>query len=329
MNRKELEESIKEQLPEIDGTDEEKELKLALFIYIKLAEMKEFDERFYFGNRKMIRMAEREAIARVNNPDELAKKRKILCITMANLYKLILSDFGIDSETITEMTDRERVDHVTNILKLKSGKRIIADVQLDMHRIQAGLTLRHFGVKSNYTTDILSSEELTNMLIDIGYINSREDYRDEKIERVKREIEGLNLNEDLEMVLNSPEIYDVNEEMGVVEAYKYYYAILKTLFSYRLGNEVFLFRCSKKTEKDEIPDFSFGIYGDVSDLESSQVYLYSKGQKRMLPCDLETLTKLEDDGLKIGMNNAERAVEDLKNAMRLHRKQRGKEDEAR
>ncbi len=326
MAKKELVEKFKNEMPEFTGTEEEKELKTALYIYIALGKMKSFDERYYFGNSRMVRSAEREAIEDSKNPDKIAGKRKIICITMSHLYKAILSDFGIESEIITEMTERNDIDHMTNVLKLKNGKRIIADCQLDMYRVQTGLSLNHFGVESEYNTDVIDSDKLTNMLIEIGYIKSKDDYRDEKVEAVRKKIEGLSVNEALRVILNSPEIYEGNENQGEVEAYKYYYSTLKTLMPEQRGKKVYQFMCSKKAEGKEVPDYSFGIYANVENIEDLKVYLYSKAKGRMLGCDLETLIKLEENGLKIGRNGVEKPVKILSKSIKRFKEKQKEQD---
>ena len=51
MNKKELIEELKQNVPDFTGTEEEKELKTALYVYVELAKRKVFDTRFY-GNIK-------------------------------------------------------------------------------------------------------------------------------------------------------------------------------------------------------------------------------------------------------------------------------------
>lgn len=326
MTKKELVEKFRREMPEFTGTEEEKEIKTALYIYIELGKMKSFDEHYYFGNSGIVRRAEREAIVDSKNPDKIAEKRKIICVTMSHLYKAILSDFGIESEIITEMTERNDIDHMTNVLKLKNGKRIIADCQLDMYRMQTGLSLSHFGVESEYNTDVIDSDKLTNMLIEIGYISSKYDYRDERIEAVRKKIEGLDINEALRVIVNSPEIYEGNKGQGEVEAYKYYYSTLKTLMPKERGRGIFQFVCSKRTEGKEAPDYSFGIYANVENMEDLKVYLYSKPKGRMVGCDLETLIKLEENGLKIGRNGVEKPVKILSKSIKRFKEKQKEQD---
>lgn len=330
MTKNELVEKFKREMPEFEGIEEEKEIKTALYIYIELGKMKSFDERYFFGNSKLVRQSEKEAVEDSRNVDKIAGKRKILCITMTHLYKAILAEFGIESEIITEMTERNTIDHMTNIIKLKSGKKILADAQLDMHRVQTGLSLNHFGCENEYTNDVIKPEDLTNMLIELGYINCKDDYRDEKVESVRERIEGLSIDEAVEVILNSPEIYDGNI-IGNVEAYKYYYSTLKTLLPNDFGKRVYQFTCSRKVEGEEKVDYTFGIYTtDRKRLGDIKTYLYSKKEGRLLECDIENLIKLEDEGLKIGKNDAERSAKGLKKAIKaIRRKQKESGDESR
>ena len=59
MNKKELIEELKQNIPDFTGTEEEKELKTALYVYVELAKRKVFDTRFY-GNIKQREKSVRE-----------------------------------------------------------------------------------------------------------------------------------------------------------------------------------------------------------------------------------------------------------------------------
>lgn len=52
MNKKEVIEELKNKMPTFNGTDEEIEIKTALYLYIEVAKLKEFDERYFWGNQK-------------------------------------------------------------------------------------------------------------------------------------------------------------------------------------------------------------------------------------------------------------------------------------
>lgn len=53
MTKKEIVKQLKENMPQFSGTEEEIEIKTALYCYIEVAKMKSFDERYYFGNGKL------------------------------------------------------------------------------------------------------------------------------------------------------------------------------------------------------------------------------------------------------------------------------------
>ena len=50
MNRKQIIEKIKQNMPNFKGNEEEMEVKKVLYIYTQLGKMKSFDEKYYFGN---------------------------------------------------------------------------------------------------------------------------------------------------------------------------------------------------------------------------------------------------------------------------------------
>lgn len=52
MTKKEIVEYLKQNMPSFQGTEEEIEIKTALYIYVELGKMKSFDERYYYGNSK-------------------------------------------------------------------------------------------------------------------------------------------------------------------------------------------------------------------------------------------------------------------------------------
>ena len=75
MNKKEVIEELKNKMPTFNGTDEEIEIKTALYLYIEVAKLKEFDERYFWGNQKARDIAYKQSIADSKNMDEVIKKR--------------------------------------------------------------------------------------------------------------------------------------------------------------------------------------------------------------------------------------------------------------
>lgn len=95
MTKKEIVEYLKQNMPNFQGTEEEVEVKKALYIYVELGKMKSFDEKQYFGNsetkRKIYDLAEKQE----KNVDKIASQRKIICVSLTHLYSSILKEFGI------------------------------------------------------------------------------------------------------------------------------------------------------------------------------------------------------------------------------------------
>ncbi len=97
MNRKQIIEKIKQNMPNFKGNEEEMEVKKVLYIYTQLGKMKSFDEKYYFGNsqtrKKIYKLAERAE----KNIEEVASKRKIICVSLTHLFCNILREFEINA----------------------------------------------------------------------------------------------------------------------------------------------------------------------------------------------------------------------------------------
>lgn len=158
MNQKEIIEELKENMPKFNGNQEEVEIKTALYLYIELAKKKTFDERYYWGNQKIRNLAYKESVQDSKSTDKMIKKRKITCVSISHLYKYVLEQFGIQCDVVKEDPEDP---HLNNVIKLKSGKKLNVDIQMDMYRIQTGMTLKHFTSKTGHN---ITKKELDNML---------------------------------------------------------------------------------------------------------------------------------------------------------------------
>lgn len=184
MNRKEMIEKLKENMPDFQGSEEEAEIKKALYIYVELGKLKSFDERYYFGNSQTKRKIYQLAQSQKNRIDEIARERKIICVSLTYLYCSILREFGIEAHA--SVVDKED-EHMKPIIKTKSGKTFVADLQQDLENIQTRSRLEHFEYrdKEREESTLQSSQDvITEMLIEMGYINREEDYKNGEIERL-------------------------------------------------------------------------------------------------------------------------------------------------
>ena len=289
---------------------EDIEIKLALYLYIKLAELKSCDERIYFGNREEIARCIRESRRDSMEISRAVRKRKLTCISLSHLYKKVLKNIGIECDVVQE--DLRDV-HLNNVITLKSGRKIPVDLQQDLYRIQAKMKPLFFGENE------ISEERLAQMLIEIGYVKSKEDFRNNKLRKVKKKVKDLSLDEALKEMLESKETYEGMEFMEAAEAYKYYNAVRIQI----LGNErTHQFPCFLKDEKGKKIGYTFCIYADTGDYRKVMPYLYSRKRGKMLPTSLELLEELEGQGLQLGKNRASKKVRRLKKYMKQFEKNR-------
>lgn len=319
MNKKEVIEELKKEMPTFTGTDEEIEIKTALYLYTKVAKLKEFDERYFWGNQKARDIAYKQSIADSKNMDEVIKKRKITCVTISTLYKYILQEFGINSQVIKEIPEDP---HVNNIVHLKNGKKIRADIQMDMYRIQTKMRIENFNYL--YEWDQMSEYDMDELLKEVGYIEKENDYKDETIQNIREEICGKNIPEILNQIMKNEEIAEGIENAGIIEAYRYYKSVFKMLLPEKLREYIHQFQVrTPKKDSDEY-QYSFCIYGIDKKTKETKIFLYSEKNKQMLECDVDTLMQMEKDGLILGRTEKETDVKILKKAITKQQKKKEK-----
>ena len=145
MSKKEIIEKLKNNMPKFNGTQEEIEVKEALYIYIELGKIKSFDEKYYFGNsetqRKIYDLAEKQK----RNIEQTIAKRKLICVDLTHLYCDILKEFGIYAIP----SEQQEGGHINPIIVTKSRKAFNADLQLDLENIQTKSRLNHFEYMGN------------------------------------------------------------------------------------------------------------------------------------------------------------------------------------
>lgn len=184
MNRKEIIEKLKQNMPDFQGNEEEIEIKKALYIYVELGKTKSFDERYYFGNTQTRRKIYQLAQSQKGKIDEIARGRKIICVSLTYLYCSVLREFGL--EAYPSVVDKED-EHMKPIIRTKSGKTFVADLQQDLENIQTRSRLEHFEQQTRGDKESefqLNQDVITEMLIELGYIKRKEDYKNEEIKRL-------------------------------------------------------------------------------------------------------------------------------------------------
>lgn len=328
MTKKELVEKFRREMPEFTGTEEEKEIKIALYLYVELAKRKTFNPKHYWADKEEIKRAiERKEIKDSQDINSIVKRRRVTCITMAYLYKALLEEFGIRACVEQDVQQDANVLHMINKIFLKSGKEIAVDLQDDMYRIQTKKALKKFGIYGSPRSKKFSEEDLTKMLIEIGYISGKDDYRDARLKTVKEDIQGLDVASSVNFISNDERVYGGLESLGEVEANRYYKGIIAIMFSGTDKGNVSQIKCYQKMGDRE--KYTFLLF-----IKSKEpiVYVYSPKNKRLIQCGIETLVNLEDEGLQIGgkqKKGNEKILEKLIKKERNKKRQKEIGDEAR
>ena len=298
IKKKELIEKIKREMPRFKGNEEEIEIKTALYVYTKIAEMKKFDERYYFGNHKEKEKIYKKSKIDAKDAEKLVNKKRLICTTMSKLYEKVLEELGIKAITLKE--DVNDV-HESNRIILKNGKILFADIQMDMLNIKTKSKIEHFKFMDE---NKLTEEELTNMLKDIGYINSEEDYKNKKIDNLQKQIEGKSLKEILEIILNS-DILKMDNEFGIAEIDWRVKNIIRAVIPQNIRKDkIHQFECSKKIGENK----EYSICINVEEKDELDMYLYSIKNKRFMKCDLDKIEELRKQGLQLGKTGKEAGV---------------------
>lgn len=293
-------EELRKGMPCFLGTDEEQEIKKALYIYIELGKRKSFDEKYYFGNSKSKNKIYK--LANDSRRNQNLKNRKIICVSLSYMYQSILNEFGIDC-----MINKQGNDdlHIYPSVITKNKRLIKADLQLDLENIQTKSRIRNFKVVEDENDN---QEILTKMLIEMGYIDSKEGYKDGVIEKMKDEVSKMNPHQALDYVLNNEGIYKENERMGIVEVIKYYRALLNKVIPKYIDRKIYMFNCFRKRNDDE-KDYTVCVFSEESNICP---YLFSNKANRFIKLSIPRLKELQDEGLNFGVWKGEKGANKLK-----------------
>ena len=319
MDKKQLIEEIRKTMPKLEESDPDKELKMALHIYITIGRKKAFDEKYFFGDKATTEKIEQLANRAKKNPEEFVPKRKIVCISISYLYKYILKEFGIDASVIRPDNEDK---HVLPAIKLKDGRKIKADIQQDLYLIQTRSRLKNVkSVNGVFGKNIVTPEHLTQILIDIGYIKNEKDYRDEKIEEVKKEIKYENAQEALTKILEDKRICEVEDKLGYIEATKYYKSVLNQIIPQYLDRKIYKVDCYREQENQE-REYLLCLYAEEN--ATIRPYIFSNKLNRFVRTDLEQLNQRQEEGLVIGVGHKRDGSKKLKKYMK--KQQRAKKE---
>ena len=303
---------VKELLSEIENNIEYKELNEISFIrkiYIEIGKNRTFDVRYYFGNtatqKKIYKLAKKR-----NGIEERIDDKEIICYSLARQCEYIFSKLGYNCIVTNES---QELEHVFNILTLKNGDKIKLDLQKDLEFIQTGRKTRNFGTSDEeyFLLKELPYEEIKRADKIIGYTNEKGEYTDEIINKTISNLINLPLLKRTQKFLNNEDIINISKDMGYMQKYSFYYKMLSSLAENEIWKKIFIFPCKRN---DECTNCIF-----IHDKED-KAYLYSNKYNRFLSVELEKLSKLQEDGLKLGIRGTENGVKLLKKAIENKKK---------
>lgn len=312
MNKLELIEKIKTNMP-IDLNETE----IAKYIYIQLGKEKAFDEKYFFGNSKTRKKIYQMAEKTKNNTDIVAKNKKIICVSLSYLFKDILKQFDIASEI------QQEEDHRYVIIFLKDGRKIKADLQLDLYNIQSKSKTKYFGTASLYEY-LDNLEEHENLEIDkkIGYIEDERDYRNNVIENIIEKVKGKSPCEALDILITDKELNTFENKLEIIEMIIFYRAVFNKAIPQYMQKNVFSFICYKENNKEK-KEYTMCVYS--SEKEDTNIYLFSNKENRFMHVDIEKIEELEYQGLVLGLHDNENGVKKLKNVIKRNKQRNVKQ----
>lgn len=307
MTKKEIIEYLKQNMPEFTGDRIEKEKKIAMYIYLELGKMKVFDEKYFFGNAETQEKIRRLSQRAKYNIEPIAENRKVVCITLSYLYKKILKEFGINC-SISIPSDGDK--HVFPIINFSNGQSIIADLQQDLHNIQTRSRTEHFGHAWEENGEDLSEDEIFNIQKEIGYVKDESDYMNAKIEKLAKEVDGLQPDETLNRILNDNDVNAVLPDLGYIELYQYYKSLIFQTAEKYDRSKINYFNCYRYIGDSGEKEYCMCIYSVYKD--KVDAYLSSTKSNKFLPVTLEKLDELEHKGLFLGATQKENGVKLLR-----------------
>lgn len=322
LTRKELVKHIQQTMPL--GLNEYEKL---AFIEVEVAKHISFDEKYLWGemgtSEKIYKLAKKDA----QNPKPEIK-RKLICITMAELFGYVAKEFGFEvryqrrmdgrqievgEKNIFKNISEEVQEHICPVIGLSNGKFIEVDIQYDLERLQTRSKLRAFGqaihVKEEGETEerieILPPKLVEDTFRKIYGLKENEWFTDEYIMVLSAELSSQrkNLIEILDIFMNDPRIRKEIKNTRCIEANKIYRAILNVCYDKHRDKQFFQGESKAIIEECILSDdqgrkrYSFCIYAE--DKGQRGFYIYSKKSRRMVKLSQEEIQQLTQQVMKV------------------------------
>lgn len=310
LTRKQLVKHIAEIMPE--GLDE---LEKAAFIEAEVAKRIWFNEKYLWGNNsdKIYKSAKREACRPKNEI-----KRKLICVTMAELYVYVAKQFGLNvkyqryCKDRNEIGDKEILDkldtksqqHLCPVIELADGKIIRADIQGDLHNLQTRSRPDGFGTSENDPALSVLPQEQTDKIFKKAYgLKQDECFTDEYIEKLNAKLNQYEPIDKIRTFMEDSRIQDEMKKLGCVEARKFCKQILQQILGFpvlgayfRNGTRAQITKCFLESSTGE-KRYSICLYAE--DYDQKLFYLLSKKNRQMVEISPEQLSQMIEKSMII------------------------------
>lgn len=322
LTRKQIIQHIRETMPE-----EYNEYERLAFIEYEIAKNISFDEKYLWGemgtSEKIYKLAKREA----QNPKPEVK-RKLICVTMAELFGYVAKEFGfkvryqsrrygyqieIGEKNIFNSISEKEQEHVCPVITLSDGKSIEVDIQYDLERLQTRSKPRAFGQRIHLNVDGGKDEKrgmLREQLVEETFrkiygLKEDEKFTDEYIMilSLKLYYQGKKLNEMIDFFINDSRIKEELLNIRCIEASKIYRVILRQCYNtirdeefFQGENQYILEECILSDNKGR-KKYSFCIYAE--DKNGKVLYIYSKKSRRMIKLSQKEIQQLTEHVMNV------------------------------
>jgi hypothetical protein len=288
------------------------ELETIRYIYIDLGKRLTFDPNFYRGNSSQKTRAYRDS-EKVDAPEKGMETGVIICKTSSRILEMVLNSLGIKTSIVSAHdTENERCDHVYNVVRLKDGKLISIDLQLDLNSIQSHSRTKFFGLDEWEKSPIINRFELEQIDKKIGYISDKDYYTDDYYDMMKYHADMLDdFYEKADLVFNNIEIWN-NPHMHYTERDWYHRKLVERIFTPEEVRKIKFLKCYKK---DSSGRRDYKQYVAIENGKKPILYRYNVEDYKYDQITPEELIQDEGNGLVIetgvyGLNQIRKSLQD-------------------
>ena len=329
LTRNQLIEHIRNTMPE--GLTE---LEKAAFIEVEVAKRIWFNEQYLWGgcSERLYKLAKSEA----QKPKQEIKK-KLICVTMAELYVHVAKQFGLDvkyqrycsdkneigEEEILKRLEPKTQQHVCPVLQLSDGRTIRVDIQGDLHNLQTRSRPDGFGTSENDPSlEVLPQKQIDGIFRKAYRLEQGEYFTDEYITRLNSKLHQYEPIDKIRILMEDSRIQEEMKKLGCVEARKFCKQILQQVLGISVFGTYFHNGTYAHTSKcflsNSDGEKKYSIYLYAQDHDQKLFYVLSKKNRQMVEILPEELSQMLENSMiipQIRSKSNERVMLNIANGM--------------